>query len=195
MIAGVPFDNVADDGSPTAQGISGEEKKEMDVKGRSTSSILTLKSGLRFAAHTEELIRKVYEILAREHRSDEEVRRLFVSLAADEEGHKKKILDLMEVIQDVGADKGHDKNFIFLRSTLLGSLLQEGPEPLLGKARIMKSKKEAIRWSLELEKAGLLFYYAMQDIVGRNETWNVIMLGEKKHVVKLMGLIERDARP
>ena len=151
-----------------------------------------LKEAVEFAAKTEELAQKAYTILAERYAEREDVHQLLKTLAADEGAHRRKIRALLPTVPEDPPEYSSEEGHKYLRGLLMSDYLRDD-DVLIEKIGKMKTLRDAIRWALEFEKDVLLFYYAMRDLLVDSDTWNAILLEERKHVCKLVGLMEAES--
>jgi len=151
---------------------------------------LSLHKGVEFAVKTEEVGQKAYSLLAEKFKSDGEISGLFARLARDEEAHRRQFLKLLENLPPEEGVTRQDDRYQYLRAMSISEFFM-GTDGLLKEMERIGGVDDALSRALELEKATLLYYRAMQDIIGESDILSSVILAEKKHVVRLMGMIDR----
>ncbi|RJP70303.1 MAG: hypothetical protein C4532_09405 [Candidatus Abyssobacteria bacterium SURF_17] len=154
-------------------------------KEESMGDEMTLRKSIELAVTTEKLGAGFYKALGKRFRENKELNELFALLAKDEEAHEKQFRALLEKIPaDEKAGKPDDR-YQYLAALSLSEFFV-GKEGALKDADKIKTRDDALRRAFSFEKATLLFYHGIKDVLGENELLQNIIRAEKSHVVSVM---------
>ena len=151
---------------------------------------LTIQKALEFAVKTEETGAKVYAELAERFSEVKETGEIFSQLAEDEKFHGDQFSNLLQKFNS-GSEKAIEGNTEFL--------LKATSDPELMRSGFLKAEKElspqdALIGALEFEKATLLNYQILKDILSPSELLDEIIKTEKSHIIALMKVIIPEAK-
>jgi len=154
---------------------------------------LTLKRALEFAIKTEQLGADFYHKLAHKHADNAELNELFSVLAQDEEIHEAQFKALAGRLPAEERRELTDSEQEYLRALATAEIFY-GNNDVLDPADKVQTTQDALGRALDLEKAALLYYSAMRDVLGTSEVLDAIVEAEKEHMVKVMKLMFTGAK-
>lgn len=141
---------------------------------------VTPEACVAFALETEEKGAAHYQALARRFGADGELRELFEGLARDEVHHGEQIRSLAERLAPrLRERKLSAEEQDYLRAMSLDFLDADAGD--------IRSREEALRSALHLEKSTLAWYRALRDLVGPEEILDALVAMERKHVLQVTG--------
>lgn len=146
---------------------------------------VTPETCVAFAIETEEKGAELYRELARKFAGDGELRELFEGLGRDEVHHGEQIRALGDRLVPRFRDRAITaEEQDFLRAMSMSDFFS-GPGGLGTDVGGIRSREDALRRALHLEKATLGYYRALRDVVGPDEILDALIAMEKKHVLKV----------
>jgi rubrerythrin len=146
---------------------------------------LTLQRAIEFAIKTEQVGGQLYKKLATQHAGERELAEMFELLARDEEAHEKQFARLRDSLAaDAKGDLGPDDEE-YLRAVATAEIFY-GDNEASGPADKISSREDALQRALSLEKASLLYYSAMREVLGASAPLDAIIAAEKEHLVRVM---------
>ena len=154
--------------------------------------ITSLREAVDFAITTEQLGAKSYRRLARNLKDDNEIAELFLRLAQDEERHEAEFQALRETVPDADVARDYPETYGFLRAMSISEFFS----PRSGMTRAVDeitSPSDALRRAVELEKATLGYYQALQEILGDSEVLDGILRAEREHLLSVTRRLEERA--
>jgi len=154
--------------------------------------ITSLREAVDFAITTEQLGAKSYRRLARNLKDDNEIAELFLQLAQDEERHEAEFQALRETVPDADVARDYPETYGFLRAMSISEFFS----PRSGMTRAVDeitSPSDALRRAVELEKATLGYYQALQEILGDSEALDGILRAEREHLLSVTRRLEERA--
>ncbi len=157
-----------------------------------TQDITTLRQCVELAVETEQLGAQRYDQMAEKLSDKPDTAAILKQLAADERDHERQFRGLLTSMPEVDKPLGTDRNSEYLRSLAGREFFDREVAPLSQPAEIT-SPGDALSKALALEKATVLFYDAMKDVLGQNRELETIIAAEKQHVTTLMKVIMSDA--
>ena len=149
----------------------------------------SLRQAVDFAITTEQLGARSYRRLARNLENDNEVAKLFLRLAQDEERHEAEFRRLMETVPLSDAEREYPETYGFLRAMSISEFFS----PTSGLTRDVEeiqSRAEALRRAIELEKATLGYYQALREVLGESEALDGIIQAEREHLLTVTQMLE-----
>jgi len=153
---------------------------------------LTLRKSVQFAVATEKLAAEYYEKLADRFADRAEIARIFRQLAADEKDHELQFSGLLPTLPQEESDVLSDDQSMYLRAAA-GSAFITGEKGALWKPDQIESPFDALTQAMAFERATLLYYQAVKEILGKNTALDAIIAAEKNHMVSLLKAIISDA--
>jgi rubrerythrin len=146
---------------------------------------LTVRRALEFAIKTEQLGAQFYDTQAKKHAGDEELVELFGILARDEEIHEaqfKMLLKKLPLEERRDLDPAEEE---YLRAVATAEIFY-GNNEALDPADKVETRQDAFARAMNMERASLMYYSAMRDVLGPSEVLDSIIQAEKEHMVKVM---------
>ncbi|HZY02172.1 MAG TPA: ferritin family protein [Anaeromyxobacteraceae bacterium] len=150
---------------------------------------VTAESCVAFALKTEEMGAELYQGLARKFAADVELRDLFERLAAEEVDHAEQIRTMGERLVPRLRDRPLSaEEQDYLRAMTMSDIFSRawGPAVDIGNVR---TREDALKRALQLEKTTLAYYQAVRDVVGSEAVLDSLIAMERKHVAKVMALL------
>lgn len=147
---------------------------------------LNLQNLIQLALEVEKKGAEIYNQLAEKYASNQQLAETFRLLAKDEQIHYNQFLALKNELPatlDV-ADEIDSEIFACVDPAKKISFFEYSQEELLNVLKI----------AYDFEKETYMFYNAVRDVIGSNETLNKIIQYEKSHMVKLMDYILTESK-
>ena len=135
------------------------------------------------AIQTEKTGREFYTAMASKFHEQNELKKLFETLAAQEVRHEQVFTELKDKIKDE-TPEGWDEVSLYLKA-IVDSEFFLGKDKSLAAIRNVNTSLEAITFALGFERETLLYYYGLRDGVKDKEIVDNIIREEKSHIVWL----------
>jgi rubrerythrin len=151
----------------------------------------SLRKAVEFAIATEQVGARAYRRLARNLEADKEIAGLFLGLAEDEERHEAEFRALMETVPDRDAARDYPEKYGYLRAMSISEFFS----PRSGLTRDVeeiRTRGDALRRAIELEKATLGYYQALQDVMGASDTLDAIIQAEREHLRRVTEKLDQN---
>jgi rubrerythrin len=152
---------------------------------------LTLRECVQLAVKTEEIGSRFYERLAGKFADDEDVADVFSQLAKDEKAHEKQFTRLLENVPKEALQPERYEVHQYLRATAISEFFRAD---YFKQADEITTPTEALARALAFEKATLLYYKAIRDVLGENKELDAIIKAERNHLMAIARIIVTDAR-
>jgi rubrerythrin len=152
---------------------------------------LTLRESIELAVMTEQIGCKFYERLARKFADEEDVADVFSQLAEDEKAHEKQFKKLLERAPKEELQPDRYELHQFLRATAISEFFRKD---YFKKVDEISTSADALGKALAFEKATLLYYQAIRDVLGENTQLDAIIKAERNHVMAIARIVVTDAR-
>lgn len=143
----------------------------------------TVSEVIEQAVQTEKLGNEFYNQMAAKFEKNEELRKLFETLAIKELHHEKFFIGLRDKAGTGGAEDWEEVSH-YLRA-IVESEFFLGSNKSLPSLEHIKTPAEAVGFAIDFEKETLLYFYSMREIVRDKELIDKIIIEEKSHVVLL----------
>lgn len=133
------------------------------------------------AVQTEKLGYQFYTTMAEKFKKDnEELNKLFITLAEKELTHEKTFLDLLGMIGD-DEPEGWEEISQYMRA-IVESEFFLGKNKSLPSMENIKTVRDAVNFAIGFEKETLLYFYGIKDAVKEKEIVEEIINEEKSHI-------------
>jgi len=149
---------------------------------------VTVRRALEFAVTTERQGAAFYDRLASRYADNAELAELFGVLARDEEVHELQFKALLKKLPEGERGELSADEQTYLRALATAEIFFGNNEALDPGDRV-KTREDALHRALDLEKATLLYYGAMRDVLGSNEVLDAVIQTEKTHLVQVMKVL------
>ena len=149
---------------------------------------VTVRRALEFAMTTERQGAAFYGRLAEKHADAPELAELFQVLAHDEEIHELQFKSMLKGLPEEERGELSADEQEYLRA-LASAEIFYGNNDALDPADRVITRKDALHRALDLEKATLLYYGAMRDVLGPSEILDAVIKAEKTHLVQVMKVL------
>ncbi len=146
---------------------------------------MTLRKSIELAVTTEKLGAGFYNTLAKKFKDENELNELFSTLAKDEVAHEVEFRSLLNKVPQGEKVEHADERYRYLAATAVSEFFM-GEEGAFRDTEKIKTRDDALGRAFAFEKATLLYYHAIKDILGENEILQAIIKAEKSHVVSVM---------
>jgi rubrerythrin len=153
----------------------------------------TLRGGIELAVTTEKLGASFYTTMAKRFKENPEINELFSILAKDEEAHEAQFRALLGKVPADEKNPGSEEQYEYLAAAAMSQFFSTEQGPMKDVEKI-QTRDDAFARAFALEKATLLYYHAMQDILGENEILEAIISAEKSHLVSVMKYMITNAK-
>ena len=158
------------------------------------SDNITLRKSIELAVNTERLGAGVYRTLAKRFKDNAEINELFAMLARDEVAHEKQFRAVLDTVHpDEGSAEPEDPKYQFLAAAAMSEFFMGEGEAFKDIEKI-ETRDDALARAFAFEKASLLYYHAIKDILGENEALDQIIAAEKSHLVSVMKYLVTGAK-
>jgi rubrerythrin len=144
---------------------------------------LTLQKAIAFAIKTEELGGRFYQRLEKTFSTNAELKAIFSALARDEATHEKQFRTLLERIPSADQGLSFDQEQ-YLRAMAISEVFKD-EKGLNQHLDQIKTAEDALERALNMEKATLLYYLAMKEILGTEPLLEAIISAEKQHALQI----------
>lgn len=146
------------------------------------SEQITLEKVIDFAVQVEMKGRHLYTTLAERFREDAEMHTLFATLAEDEQHHADHFGKLRAVAASRPPLSDEQQNYLRAASVSEIFSAEKGIEKNLDK---IDSREDALERAFNLEKASLLYYQAMKEVL-QDDLLDSMIQEEKGHLTQVM---------
>ena len=154
----------------------------------------TLRNSIELAVTTEELGASFYKTLADRFQDNSEISELFSILARDEETHEAQFRVLLKKVPANEKEQvGSEEKYQYLAAAAMSEFFS-GEEGAMKDIDKIKTRDDALARAFALEKASLLYYHAMEDVLGEEEILKAIIGAEKSHLVSVMKYLMTGAK-
>lgn len=178
--------NVVDELHPKTEQLIKDKKEKIMKKP-------TLRSSIELAITTEKLGASFYRTLAKRFHDNTEIEELFSILAKDEESHEAQFRALLKKVPSDNGEQGSAEKYEFLAAAAMSEFFA-GDEGAMKDIDKIETRDDALARAFALEKASLLYYHAVADVLGENEILRKIISAEKSHLVSVMKYMVTDAK-
>ena len=138
------------------------------------------------AVQTEKLGNEFYKTMAKKFKENNELEKLFQTLALHELRHGKSFSELEDKIKDEEPE-GWEEVTQYLRA-IVDSEFFIGKDKCLPSLEHVKTALEAINFALCFERETLLYYYTLRELTKEKEIVDKIIKEEKSHILWLNNL-------
>ncbi|OGW41198.1 MAG: hypothetical protein A2Y97_11405 [Nitrospirae bacterium RBG_13_39_12] len=138
------------------------------------------------AVQTEKLGNEFYKTMAKKFKENNELEKLFQTLALHELRHGKSFSELEDKIKDEEPE-GWEEVTQYLRA-IVDSEFFIGKDKCLPSLEHVKTALEAINFALCFERETLLYYYTLRELTKEKEIVDEIIKEEKSHILWLNNL-------
>jgi rubrerythrin len=146
-------------------------------------TIFSVREVIEQAIQTEKTGNEFYAAMAKKFHENNELKKLFETLAAQEIKHEQVFIALKNKIKDE-APEGWDEVALYLKA-IVDSEFFLGKDKSLSAVRNVNSSAEAIKFALGFERETLLYYYGLRDMIQEKKVVDDIIKEEKSHIVWL----------
>jgi rubrerythrin len=138
---------------------------------------------LEQAIQTEKLGYELYIEMARRFEKDEQLKKLFETLAAKEHEHEKTFVSMKDTV-GTGKVENWEEASRYLRA-IVESEFFLGKNKSLPSLDHLKNIDDAVKYAIGFEKETLLYYLGLRDLVKEKDMVNRLIKEEKSHLVWL----------
>jgi rubrerythrin len=153
----------------------------------------TLRGGIELAVTTEKLGASFYTTMAKRFKENPEINELFSILAKDEEAHEAQFKALLNKVPSDEKNQGNEEKYQYLAAAAMSQFFS-GEKGTMKDIEKIKTRDDALARAFALERATLLYYHAMQDLLGENDILKAIIIAEKSHLVSVMRYMITNAK-
>ncbi|MBF0328809.1 MAG: ferritin family protein [Nitrospirae bacterium] len=143
----------------------------------------SIREVLEQAVQTEKLGYQFYTAIAQKFKDDEELVKLFNTLAQKELIHEKTFTEIKNMLGDSDPEGWEDVSQ-YLRA-IVESEFFLGKNKALPSMDIITSVKDAINFAMGFEKETLLYFYGIRSAVKEKDLVDEIINEEKSHIMWL----------
>lgn len=138
------------------------------------------------AVQAEKLGNEFYTKMAKRFQKNNELKKLFETLASQELKHEKTFSELKNKIGDEEPE-GWEEVSLYLRA-IVDSEFFLGKGKSMSVIKSMKTAAGVINFALGFERETLLYYHAMRDAIKEKKIVDAVINEEKSHIVWLNDL-------
>ncbi len=150
---------------------------------------LTLRKAVELAIKTEQLGAEFYCEMAEKFSDFQDVKAIFTRLTKDEIIHEQQFKSLLKQVDDSAIEKATGQDY--LRATAMFKVF-------IGDAfanrDLIPTPLAALTNALNLEKSTLIYYTAIEEVIGKQDILTEIINAEKEHIQALTKVILSDAK-
>lgn len=132
------------------------------------------------AIQAEKLGYEFYTIMSKSFKKNENLKKLFDTLAVKEQRHEKAFSELKEIVSDEIPENWEEVSQ-FLRA-IIESEFFLGKNRSLPSLKHVKTVEDAVHFALGFEKETLLYFLTLADVVREKEVIYKIINEEKSHI-------------
>ena len=137
---------------------------------------------LEMAVRTEKLGYQFYAGMAEKFKKDDDLVKLFSTLAAKEKVHEKTFSDLKETVAGQGIEPVEwDEVSNYLRAFVESEFFL-GRGKSLPSMDLVKTVGDAVKFAMGFEKETLLYYYELRNVVKEKKILDEVIDEEKSHI-------------
>ena len=122
---------------------------------------------------------------------DKDVADVFSQLAGDEKAHEKQFKKLLERAPKEELEPERYELHQFLRATAISEFFRKD---YFKQVDEISTPADALGKALAFEKATLLYYQAIRDVLGENPQLDAIIKAERNHLMAIARIVVTDAR-
>jgi len=146
-------------------------------------TIFSVREVIEQAIQTEKTGNEFYTAMAKKFHENNELKKLFETLAAQEIRHEQVFTALKNKVKDEALE-GWDEVSLYLKA-IVDSEFFLGKDKSLSAVRNVNSSAEAIKFALGFERETLLYYYGLRDMIQEKKVIDEVIKEEKSHIVWL----------
>jgi len=143
----------------------------------------SIREAIEQAVQTERLGYRFYSTLAQKLKKEEDLNKLFITLAAKELKHEKTFKELLGIIGDEEPTDWEEAEQ-YLRAIVESEFFLGKNKSLPSMAKV-KTVEDAVNFALGFEKETLLYFYGIRDAVKEKEMVEEIINEERSHIMWL----------
>jgi rubrerythrin len=146
-------------------------------------TIFSVREVIEQAIQTEKTGNEFYTAMAKKFHENNELKKLFETLAAQEIKHEQVFTALKNKIKDE-APEGWDEVALYLKA-IVDSEFFLGKDKSLAAIQNVNTSADAIKFALGFERETLLYYYGLRDMIQEKKVIDEVIKEEKSHIVWL----------
>jgi rubrerythrin len=146
-------------------------------------TIFSVREVIEQAIQTEKTGNEFYTAMAKKFHENNELKKLFETLAAQEIKHEQVFTALKNKIKDE-APEGWDEVALYLKA-IVDSEFFLGKDKSLAAIHNVNTSADAIKFALGFERETLLYYYGLRDMIQEKKVIDEVIKEEKSHIVWL----------
>jgi len=146
-------------------------------------TIFSVREVIEQAIQTEKTGNEFYTAMAKKFHENNELKKLFETLAAQEIKHEQVFTALKNKIKDE-APEGWDEVALYLKA-IVDSEFFLGKDKSLAAIQNVNTSADAIKFALGFERETLLYYYGLRDMIQEKKVIDEVIKEEKTHIVWL----------
>jgi rubrerythrin len=137
------------------------------------------------AIETERVGHDMYRKLAEDASSAPELQKLFGKLADDERLHEAELRELKNELDERESRQLSDEDSAYLRGLAKDEIFT-GEKNAAAAAADIAEREDALQLAYNVEKSTLIYYGALEDVVGQHPVLERIIAMEKQHLRQVM---------
>lgn len=143
----------------------------------------SISEAIEQAIQTEKMGYDFYTKMTERFEKDDNLKKLFDTLALKEREHEKTFSDLMKKVSHQIPENWTEVS-MYLRA-IVESEFFLGKEKSLASLEHLKSVEDAVAFAIGFEKETLLYFHSLKDAIKEHEIIDEIINEEKSHIVWL----------
>lgn len=136
------------------------------------------------AVQTERLGQQYYTEMAARFNANEQLKKLFESLAAKEVQHERTFADLKSKVREPEGE-GWEEAAMYLRAIVESAFFLGGGKSL-SSMKDVQSPVDAVQYAIGFEKESLLYYLELKNSVTDKDVLETIIDEERSHIISLV---------
>ena len=147
---------------------------------------LTLHKALKLAVETEKVGAEYYARLGKRFAGEKEVADIFNQLSRDELVHEAQFKKLLEKVPADAPTESYAEKYNFLRATAISEFFRSGT---FDDADKIATSGDALLKALNFEKSTLMYYQAIEAVMGENDQLTELIKAERGHMMTIMQVL------
>ncbi|MBF0433604.1 MAG: ferritin family protein [Fibrobacteria bacterium] len=150
----------------------------------------SVKKAVELAIRTERDGAEFYSDIAQSFSDNQDLAGIFNQLSSDEKAHEREFSSILKNMPDSDNVDADSNAFYLLQATSVSEFFKQ--DAIKNKTGL--TPKDALLTALNFEKATLMHYHALAEVLGETPQLKGLIQAEKNHVAALMKVAISDAQ-